>query len=62
MATERTETSYLYKLINNERKTSDTARAIRAAKKTGRKPIEFISPRCRAMYLKVMPELGRKVK
>ena len=32
--------------------------AIRLAQETGKKPIEFISPRLREAYLRAWPELG----
>jgi hypothetical protein len=52
----------VYHLCRDMKKTCNAELAILAAKKTGRKPIEFISDRVRATYLKAIPELGRKVK
>lgn len=57
----KNESAYIIQLKKGLRLTTNIDLAIKAAKATGKKPIEFISPRVRAAFKKAYPDLCRKV-
>lgn len=54
--------SYVSRLKTLKKYTLDPELAIWVARQSGLKPIEHISPRVRAEYLKAHPRLGKAVK
>ena len=54
--------SYLSRVKHLKKYTLNPEVAVEAAKQSGRKPIEHISPRVRAIYAKAYPKLNKVVK
>ena len=56
----KNEQAYIIQLKKGDRLTTNIDLAKKAAHETGRKPIEFISPRVRDAYKKAYPDLCKK--